>query len=171
MIRSEKTVPYLNVANAATKDLGVLSDLYTFSIKCNPSGFVQDISFHGSLEMIIFDLKSHGGDFLVGKLHNRIIAMGGLRKVSEKRVELCKLHVHPKFHGYGYGKEMTNRLIRRAEELSFEEMELHVTNTQKAALGLYRSLGFYETDQKVYYLDLQGEKKSFDTVYMEKKLG
>ena len=46
---------------------------------------------------------------------------------------------------------------------NYKTVELHVTATQQAALGLYKRLGFIETRRHAY--DLLG--KIYNTVFME----
>jgi len=160
----------LRVRTVAPGDFSALAKLYTYSVRCNPNGFIQDLSFHESIQSICLNCLKNGGDMLAAKVDGQLVGMGGLRKVSRDRAELCKLHIYPVYQGNGYGKQLTKRLLVRAGELDFHDVELHVTKTQIAAIHLYRQLGFTEIKENIYLTELNGKKYSFDTVYMEIRL-
>jgi hypothetical protein len=57
-------------------------------------------------------------------------------------------------------------LVECARRVGFSEVELHVTATQTAAIALYGSLGFQETNRKLFTATVFGVPASFDTIYM-----
>jgi ribosomal protein S18 acetylase RimI-like enzyme len=85
---------------------------------------------------------------------------------NERSIELCKLHVDEAWQGRGLGRMMAERLLELARTSGFAEVKLHVTVTQKAAIGLYRSLGFRPVKKNVFETTVFGETASFDTLYM-----
>ncbi|MBI1363717.1 MAG: GNAT family N-acetyltransferase [Proteobacteria bacterium] len=147
-----------------------MAALYAFSVANNPQGFIQKLSFHGDIVETAQNWVTAGGDMQVAKLGGTLVGMGALRPVDGTRVELCKLHLHPDHHGKGLGKTMSLHLLTRARELGFKVVELHVTETQQAAIGLYRRLGFTETKRDVWTTEIDGQALSFPTLYMEKAL-
>ncbi|MGH1349418.1 MAG: GNAT family N-acetyltransferase [Methyloligellaceae bacterium] len=170
MVPQPKVYYDLNISTISQVDYEEMAVLYCHSIKNNPRGFIQDLTFHGPVEAMAESFIKAGGDMLSLRYNGSLIGMGGLRKVNNNRAELCKLHIHSEFQGNGYGKLLTQTLIERASELSYNEIELHVTKTQKSAIGLYRKLGFKETKQAIYQTKINGQKLSFDTLYMILKL-
>src|SRR5919112_6445314 len=85
-----------------------------------------------------------GGDFLVGTVGPRLVAMGALRKRSATRAELVRMRVHPDTQRRGFGRTLLQRLEARARELGYREVELETTVCQLPARALYRSHGFAE---------------------------
>lgn len=141
-----------------------LRDLYKFSLSKNTEGFVQDIDFHGDIAARATQYQNQNGAMLGIFIDNKtLIGFGGLKQTENNRVELCNLHLHPHQQGKGLGKHLARVLIQDAEELGYEMVELHVTATQDAAIGLYKSLGFTETKRQTF--DVAG--KDYDTIFME----
>jgi ribosomal protein S18 acetylase RimI-like enzyme len=92
--------------------------------------------------------------------------MGGLAPHEDGSIELCKLHVDAAWQGHGLGRLLTERLIATARARGFAEIKLHVTTTQTAALGLYRSIGFRPVKQATFKATVAGAPVAFDTLYM-----
>lgn len=150
-------------------DDNALRALYKFSLEKNTQGFVQRIEFHGDIAERARHYQNDNGVMLGVFMDDgkSLIGMGGLKKTENNRVELCNLHVHPHQQGKGIGKRLAQVLIQDAEELGYDAIELHVTATQDAAIGLYQHLGFQTTGRKVF--DVEG--KDYDTIFMELQLG
>jgi ribosomal protein S18 acetylase RimI-like enzyme len=85
-----------------------------------------------------------GGDFLVGQVGPRVVAMGGLRPVDTVTAEVCRLRVHPEFQRRGFGAAMLHALEQRAVELGFHSVRGDTTLNQEAALALYERQGWRE---------------------------
>lgn len=146
-------------------DSAELRALYKFSLQKNAAGFVQNPDFHGDIAKRAADYQAQYGTMLgiFGSDDKAMIGMGGLKQKSTDNVELCNLHVHPHHHGKGLGKRLAQILIADAKELGYQTVELHVTATQDAAIGLYKRLGFTEMRRETYTLD----GNSYDTIFME----
>ncbi len=170
MLPQRKYEEQLNISEVQPNDFDELAELYKHSIICNPHGFIQDLDFHGPVQNMCLRFQTTGGSMIRARLNNQLVGMGALRKISTKRTELCKLHLHPDYQGLGYGKQMTLHLLQEARRKNFSEVELHVTNTQAAAIGLYDKLGFKKIKQSVYQTEINGEHLAFDTLYMECKI-
>lgn len=89
-----------------------------------------------------------GGDFLVGELDRRVVAMGGLKPVDQGVAELCRLRVHPEFQRRGLGSAMLLALESRAVELGFHSVRGDTTLNQHAALTLYERSGWREIERR-----------------------
>lgn len=84
----------------------------------------------------------NGGEFLVGKLDGKVVAMGALRRISDFEAEVKRMRVEPEFQGCGFGKRMLARLEERAVELGFEKITLDTTVQQTGARRLYEGAGY-----------------------------
>lgn len=103
-----------------------------------------------------------GGDFLVGELDGRVVAMGGLRPVAPEVAEMCRLRVHPEFQRRGFGAEMLTALEARAVALGFHSVRGDTTLNQNAALALYERHGWRELSRE--------QVGSLVVIYGEKRL-
>lgn len=105
---------------------------------------------------------SCGGEFLVGEVDSRVVAMGGLKPVDAGTAELCRLRVHPEFQRRGFGTTMLVALESRAVELGFHSVCGDTTLNQQAALCLYERQGWHETSRS--------NVGALVVVYLEKRL-
>ncbi|MEU0570615.1 GNAT family N-acetyltransferase [Nonomuraea sp. NPDC005983] len=103
-----------------------------------------------------------GGDFLVGEVDSRVMAMGGLRPIDTETAEVCRLRVHPAHQRRGYGSAMLLALERRAVELGFHNVRGDTTLNQGAALLLYQRHGWREISRQ--------QVGGLTVVYGEKRL-
>jgi predicted GNAT family acetyltransferase len=90
------------------------------------------------------------GRYLGIRHGGRLVAMAGERLRVPGHVELSAICVHPEARGKGYGAALTQNLMLRAfadGEMPF----LHVRPDNKAAVILYRRLGF-ETRRELVVL-------------------
>jgi len=148
-------------------DFDQLSKIYRDSLKDNPEGFIQDVSFHGEIATIVERMLAQNGAVLVAEVRGKVVGFGGLKPESDGSVEMCKLHVRKDYQGFGIGKKLALGLIDVSEQLGHELVTLHVTVTQKVAIQLYERLGFKKTDRKVYDVKDNQHVRSFDTLFME----
>lgn len=88
---------------------------------------------------------SSGGEFLVGTLEGRVVAMGGLRRRSAEVAEVKRMRVHPGVQRRGYGRAVLAALERRARQLGYVRLVLDTTTRQRAAIALYQGHGFVVT--------------------------
>ncbi len=106
-------------------------------------------------------LNGHG-EFLVGLVDGRVVAMGGLRRVTEHEAELCRMRVHPEYQRRGYGTRILLRLEERAVKLGYRRLVCDTTSNQIAAMALYRRHGWLETGRR--------RIGALTVVYFEKEL-
>ena len=83
-----------------------------------------------------------GGEFLIGEIDGRIIAMGALKPLTSTIVELKRMRVLPPYQRMGFGQLMLDCLEDRAKELGFSVIELDTTGQQLAARKLYEKNGY-----------------------------
>jgi ribosomal protein S18 acetylase RimI-like enzyme len=103
-----------------------------------------------------------GGEFLVGELAGRIVAIGGLRRHDEATAEVKRMRVHPDVQRRGHGRAVLRRLEARALQLGYHRLVLDTTERQLPAIALYRSEGFVETGR--------GHVSGFPCIFFAKEL-
>jgi ribosomal protein S18 acetylase RimI-like enzyme len=86
-----------------------------------------------------------GGEFLVGVLGSRLVAMGALRRLDPHTLELKRMRVDPAYQRQGYGRRVLQQLLDRADELGCDQVTLDTSPRQTAAIALYRQYGFEQT--------------------------
>src|SRR5690242_14590269 len=57
-----------------------------------------------------------GGEFLLGLAGERVIAMGGFKRMSQNSAELRRMRIARDLQGQGYGTRLLRELERRAYE-------------------------------------------------------
>ena len=161
----------ITIESLKKRDIEVTIKLYRISLRDNKKGFIQDVNHREDIQMMIKVLRANNGDIYVLKLDERVVGMGTLKKVNDTTVEMCKLHLCPNLKGQGLGKKLALALIEFAKEKNYTKINLHVTKTQTAAIGLYERLGFYEYKaSQIYRMEHEGKNLSFDTLYMERDI-
>jgi len=103
-----------------------------------------------------------GGEFYVGIVDGEIVAMGALKKVTEKSAEIRRMRVLPAHQGRGFGREMLLKLESVASQRGFDHIHLDTSTRQTAAMALYRKHGYREIRR--------GKIRGLDIIYFEKYL-
>ena len=103
-----------------------------------------------------------GGEFYVGVIDGRIVAMGALNRLTDDRAEICRMRVHPDLPRRGFGTRILSKLEKRARELGFRTLTLETTAGQVAAIHMYTRAGYEEV--------ARGRKLGFDVMTFEKRL-
>jgi GNAT superfamily N-acetyltransferase len=103
-----------------------------------------------------------GGEFLVGWLDGRLVAMGALRHVTGAAAEIKRMRVHPRFQRRGFGRAVLARLEERAREIGYSRLRLDTTIMQTAAQALYAREGYSKVGR--------GQLAGVAVIYYEKRL-
>jgi GNAT superfamily N-acetyltransferase len=104
-----------------------------------------------------------GGEFLVGLLEGRIVAMGALRPDGIERAEIKRMRVHPDQQRRGFGRAILFSLEATAVRLDFQRLFLDTTTVQTGAIAFYQAHGYLQT--------ATGTFDTFDVLTFEKELG
>ena len=86
------------------------------------------------------------GDGAIGVVlteQGRVVAYGGMTTVLDEG-SVTNIAVHPEARRRGYGRAVTQELIRRASACGIRTVFLEVRESNTAARALYASLGFAE---------------------------
>lgn len=102
-----------------------------------------------------------GGEFYVGTLDGRIVAMGALKRLTDARAEICRMRVHPNLQRRGLGTRILSKLEERARELGYRTLTLETTAGQVAAIRMYVNAEYVEVSR--------GRKFGFEVVVFEKR--
>ncbi len=142
----------MEVRRYRAEDRDVVWDLHNAALYAVGAHAGPEV-YDGDLRHIEDVYLDAGGEFLVGELDGRVVAMGALRRDPDnpKRGELTRMRVQPELQGRGLGRALLQHLLRRARELGFTELHLDTTERQTAAMSLYRSVGFEECGRGVLY--------------------
>ena len=92
----------------------------------------------------------NGGEFLLGFLHERLIAMGGFKRLSPDLAELRRMRIARDLQGRGYGTLLLRELERRAIESGVRTLRLEAAKRRPLTLEFYRKHGYRETGQGAY---------------------
>lgn len=103
------------------------------------------------------------GELLVALENDEVLGMVAYHRLTSKRCEMKRLYLTPNARGRHLGERLVDTIIDHAKASGYEEMVLDTIKPLKAAVSLYRKLGFEECE--AYY-----DNPMEDVVYMRKKL-
>ena len=93
------------------------------------------------------DIPSHyfeRGDFIVGTMDGRLVAMGAVRGVSSEAAEIKRMRVLQGFQRRGFGHQILEALETRAADLGYARLFLDTSEYQVPAQAFYLKHGFRE---------------------------
>ena len=103
-----------------------------------------------------------GGQFLVGEIDGRVVAMGALRVLDERRGEIKRMRVSPDHQRRGFGRAILAQLEDCAAMHGLQTLVLDTAPVWDAARAFYASAGYLEI--------ARGQRDGFDLIFMEKNL-
>lgn len=86
------------------------------------------------------------GRLLLAQCDGEIVGCVGLRDSGGGKCEMKRMYVQPEHRGRGLGRALGERLISEARDIGYTHMRLDTVPAMKAAVSLYLSLGFKETE-------------------------
>jgi GNAT superfamily N-acetyltransferase len=104
-----------------------------------------------------------GGEFLLGFIGERLVAMGGFKRVSDDLAELRRMRIARDVQGRGYGTLLLRELEWRAFQSGIRAVCLDAARRRPMTLAFYRKHGYQETGQGFY--------GAVETVQFKKVLG
>lgn len=125
------------------------------------SPLYPDESRHGySVDKLI----QQGVKFFVVRKDDYPVGCGGVQFYGTDYAELKRMYIHPDYRGQGLSKQLLTHLAEYSQKSGIMTLRLETGIHQTAALGLYRSVGFYEIEA---FGDYQPDPLA---VFMEKQL-
>ncbi len=103
------------------------------------------------------------GELLVALENDEVLGMVAYHRLTSKRCEMKRLYLTPNARGRHLGERLVETIIDHAKASGYKEMILDTIKPLKAAVSLYRKLGFEEC--AAYY-----DNPMEDVIYMRKKL-
>ena len=90
------------------------------------------------------------GEFLLGFIGERLVAMGGFKRLSDVVAELRRMRIARDLQGQGYGTLMLRELERRAFQSGVRTLCLDTARRRPLTLEFYRKHGYQETGRSFY---------------------
>jgi GNAT superfamily N-acetyltransferase len=91
-----------------------------------------------------------GGEFLLGLMGERLIAMGGFKRKSKDSAELRRMRIARELQGQGYGSLLLHELEHRAFQAGIRTLCLDTALRRPLTLKFYRKHGYQETGRSFY---------------------
>jgi GNAT superfamily N-acetyltransferase len=85
-----------------------------------------------------------GGEFLLGLMGERLVAMGGFKRLSAVSAELRRMRIAPDLQGKGCGTQLLRELERRAFQSGIRTLCLETAKRRPLTLAFYRKHGYQE---------------------------
>ena len=85
-----------------------------------------------------------GGRFLLVRAGDAIAGGVALRDLGGGICEMKRLYLRPGFRGRGLGRRCAEEVAQEAREMGYARMRLDTLPSMRAAIALYRSMGFRE---------------------------
>jgi len=76
----------------------------------------------------------------------KIVACAAVRSSENGRSEMKRLYVREGWRGRGLGRELANLCLKEAKVAGYSHMCLETLGHLEAAIALYKSMGFQETE-------------------------
>jgi GNAT superfamily N-acetyltransferase len=91
-----------------------------------------------------------GGEFLLGFINDRLVAMGGFQRLTDTSAELRRMRIEQELQGRGYGTQLLRELERLAFQSGIRTLGLAAARRRPLTLEFYRKHGYQETGQGFY---------------------
>ena len=152
----------LLVRNYEINDNDDVRNLHEIALRAT-GAFIEHGVWDDDLKNINGVYLKPGGEFIVGTIDGKIVAMGALKKISDEIAEIKRMRVYPDYQRNGFGQMIYDELEQRARAKDFKKLVLDTTSPQKASQAFYLKNGFAETHRRTA-LD------SMEFIYYEKIL-
>lgn len=115
--------------------------------------FAESLDFDLCFQDFDAELRGLPGSYALpnGRLllaHDRSQPAGcvALRPIGDAICEMKRLWIRPESRGIGLGRHLTSAVINEARRVGYTAMRLDTVPSMAAAISLYQSLGFVETE-------------------------
>ncbi len=91
-----------------------------------------------------------GGEFLLGFVGEKLVAMGGFKRLSSNAAELRRMRIERQLQGLGCGTQLLRELERMAYRRGVRTMSLAAAEARPLTLKFYRKHGYRVTGHSFY---------------------
>ena len=138
-----------------------LFDEYTKMLVENDSGFSKYLDIQGYADELADLEGKYGlptGRLYIAYANGQPAGCIALRPLGQKRCEMKRLYVRPRYRGKKIGKALVDTVINDAIRIGYDCMMLDTLPTLEKAISMYLKHGFYEAPP---YNDSPVEKTAF----------
>ncbi len=96
------------------------------------------------------DYLRSGGEFLLGFVGGKLVAMGGFKRLAESLAELRRMRIARDLQGHGHGTVLLQELERRAFRAGIRTFCLSAARRRPVTLRFYRKHGYQESGSGFY---------------------
>ena len=114
------------------------------------------------LQRVEAEYLATGGEFYVGVIDERIVAMGALKRLTNGCAEIKRMRVHPRMQRRSLGAQMLRALERGARSRGASVLIAQTTIGQMAARRLYSGCGYREIGRR--------REGAFEVLTFEKRI-
>ncbi|MEO0075863.1 MAG: GNAT family N-acetyltransferase [candidate division WOR-3 bacterium] len=86
------------------------------------------------------------GRLLLAYEDDEAVGCVGLREFQDEICEMKRLYIKEQYRSKGYGRKLAEAIIAEARKIGYKYMRLDTVPWMKEAIGLYRSMRFYEIE-------------------------
>ena len=155
-------MPQLKIRRYKKSDNKTVWNLHTTGLKQN-NAYILKGKWDEDLNNIE-KVYLKNGEFLIGEINGKIVAMGAFKKVSEKKAEIKRMRVHRDYQKKGFGQTILDELEKRAAKMGYKILRLDTTDRQKSAQKFFEKNGYIKTKSKIF------SEHDFEMIFYEKKL-
>jgi GNAT superfamily N-acetyltransferase len=152
----------LNIRRYQPSDHAAVCELHKAALLA-AGAYIDNSAFDADLDQIEAVYLNGFGEFLVGTLQDRIVAMGALRRTDPARAEIKRMRVHADFQRHGFGQTIYNELEKRARDLGYSMLHLDTAVVLVGAQHFYAKNGYQEVRRSKLGI--------IDCIFYEKQLG
>lgn len=128
----------------------------------------DDEELDGDLQTVRETYIEPGGEFLIGELDEKTVAMGAFKPVDDSVAEIKRMRVDPDHQRQGYGQQVLDALEAGATERGFAVFVLDTTARQTGARQLYEANGYREVRREtIGEYEVLFYRKSTETASMD----
>jgi len=125
--------------------------------------YIHESPFDADLAQIETIYLNGHGEFLVGTIDDRVVAMGAFRQTGPDRAEIKRMRVHADFQRHGFGQAIYTELEKRAQELGYSLLHLDTAVVLVGAQHFYAKNGYQEVRRSKLGI--------IDCIFYEKRIG
>ena len=133
-------------------DIGYITYLHAV-LYAPEQGWDHTFDSYVALPLAQFALRRSSQERIwIAEKEGRIVGCVAIVKFSEKEAQLRWLLLHPDLWGRGLGRRLVEEALAFSRDAGYSSVFLWTVSTLPAAAGLYRSVGFRETEKVTHEL-------------------